>query len=1020
MKRNLQFLIILLFTLIVSEKGFAQQSSTITGKVIDSKTKEPIIGAAVAIKGSPGGTLTDVSGNFTFKSNKKPPFTVLATFVGYKKQEIEVYELETLKISLVESKGFKLDEVVVIGYGTQKRSDITGSVASVPIEIKSQPVSSVERLLQGAIAGVQVTQSTGQPGGGVSVQVRGSGSITAGTQPLYVIDGFPVYNDESLNDAGVTDGPKINPLSSINTSDIESIDVLKDASATAIYGSRGANGVVIINTKKGTGGKSSINYDGYYGVQSVVKTIPLLTAGEWGALRNDALINSGKAPQYSKAQLDSLGQGTDWQSAAFREAAIQSHSISILTGSEKTRLAISGNYFKQDGVIRNTGFERYSGRLNVEHDYSKKLRLSTYITASTSNAQVAPASVVPNLLLMSPAVPIYNPDGSFLIKTPFEGTYSNPINTLLNQVNETRTNRILANVSGEYTILDGLVAKVLVGTDIIDNKQNRYRPSTVYESAGLGGIAQVGSIFTSNWLNENTLSYTKNINNIHNFNAIIGFTQQSSVTQGSVAAAAGFATDAFSFNNLGAGITSQTPSSLSSKWALESFLARVNYGYNDKYLLTLTVRSDGSSRFGSGNKWGTFPSAAFAWNAGEEEFIKNIATITHLKFRLSGGLTGNQQIPTYQSLSQLGFYRYNFGNTNVSGFAPNTIANPNLSWEKTAQYDFGIDLGLFKNRVNIVADIYYKKTTDLLLNVTLPATSGLLNFTTLQAQAYQNIGAVENKGIELAVSSKNLIGKFKWNSNLIFAINRNQVLSLGDGVSQLIPDNSLPSIAAVGQPLGSFIVYQTNGLIPVGTPPAKALTPSQNKAAGGQQYVDQNNDGVITQAGDRIIIANQPSFTAGLTNTFNYKGFDLAVFFQASYGGKIYNQNRATLELGTGYTNATRTLLNRYTETNTKTDVHSAYQDPAATISDRFIEDGSYLRLKNISLGYTLPEKLLSKAKIKTIRFYVSAQNLWTLTNYTGYDPEASSNGQSAINSGVDNGVYPNSKTILGGISLSF
>ncbi|MFC0182063.1 TonB-dependent receptor plug domain-containing protein [Pseudarcicella hirudinis] len=329
MKRNLQFLIILLFTLIVSEKGFAQQSSTITGKVIDSKTKEPIIGAAVAIKGSPGGTLTDVSGNFTFKSNKKPPFTVLATFVGYKKQEIEVYELETLKISLVESKGFKLDEVVVIGYGTQKRSDITGSVASVPIEIKSQPVSSVERLLQGAIAGVQVTQSTGQPGGGVSVQVRGSGSITAGTQPLYVIDGFPVYNDESLNDAGVTDGPKINPLSSINTSDIESIDVLKDASATAIYGSRGANGVVIINTKKGTGGKSSINYDGYYGVQSVVKTIPLLTAGEWGALRNDALINSGKAPQYSKAQLDSLGQGTDWQSAAFREAAIQSHSISI-------------------------------------------------------------------------------------------------------------------------------------------------------------------------------------------------------------------------------------------------------------------------------------------------------------------------------------------------------------------------------------------------------------------------------------------------------------------------------------------------------------------------------------------------------------------------------------------------------------------------------------------------------------------------------------------------------------------
>ncbi|MET4138393.1 TonB-dependent receptor [Pedobacter sp. UYP1] len=1019
-----QFILFILFLQLITPLITLAQdnqpliNSTLVGRVLDDKTKEALPGVLVQIKGTTHKVATDDKGRFNFKTGQKFPYTLIISFIGYEKLELNV-DGSPVEILLKEATN-NLNDVVVVGYGTQRRKDITGSVASIKLEeVKGQPVSSPERLLQGSIPGVQVTQSTGQPGGGVSVQVRGTASLTAGSQPLYVIDGFPFYNDEKLADAGVTSGPKINLLSSINPGDIESIDVLKDASSTAIYGSRGANGVIIINTKKGTAGKSSINFDSYYGTQEVVKTIPLLNASEWGQLRNDALVNAGKAPFYTQAQIDALGVGTDWQAAAFRKAAIQSHNLSILTGTEKTKFAISGNYFKQDGVLQNTGFTRYSGRLNVEHQYNERLKIVSYIAGSSSKAQVAPQSVVPNLLLMTPAVPVYNPDGSFYLKSPFEGTYGNPINTLYNQLNETRTNLVLGNASADYRIIDGLQAKVAAGVLIVDNKQNRYLPSTVYEGSGTSGLAQIGTLFTTRWLNENTLNYTKQFNNDHNINVLVGYTQESAVTKGSIAGAAGFATDETSYNDLSSGIISQTPFSSSYATALRSFLARANYGYRNKYLLTLTLRADGSSRFADGHQWGTFPSAALAWNATEEDFLKGNRVITNLKVRFSAGVTGNQEIPPYQSYSRETFYRYNFNGSNASGYAPGTNANPNLTWEKTAQYNLGIDLALFNSRINVVADVYYKKTTDLLYNITVPATSGLLDFTTLQSQIYQNIGAVQNKGFELGINTKNLVGDFKWSTNLIFAINRNKVLSL-DNVNQLIPDSALPSVAAVGYPIGSFIVYKTDGLIPAGTPPAQALTPSGNKTAGGQQYVDKNGDGKITQAGDRYIIANQPLFTGGITNNVSYKGFDLSVFFQTSYGNKLYNQNNGTLELGTGYTNAPRTLLNRYTATNTNTDVHNAYTDPAVTISDRFIEDASYLRLKNVTFGYTIPHKILNKAGIKSVRFYVSAQNLWTWTKYTGYDPEANYNGQSAINSGVDNGVYPNSKTIMGGATLSF
>lgn len=1000
-------------------------NSHLVGRVIDSATHEPLPGAVVKIQGTTHVVSTDIEGKFSFVTGQKFPYKLIITFTGYEKREF-IADGSPVEIKLKDAQT-QLNQVVVVGYGSQKRKDITGSVASVPALALKQPIPSLDRALQGSVSGIQVTQATGQPGAGVTVQVRGVNSINAVAEPLYVIDGFPTSNSNSLTDAGVTNGPKINPLASINTSDIESIEVLKDASATAIYGTRGANGVIIITTKKGKAGVSSINYDGSFGRQEVIKTLSLLNTTQWEALRNDALVNTGKTAQ-TEAQLNPYGANTDWQAAAFRKAYSQNHSLSIFSGTERTRLAFSGNYFKQDGILQNTNFERYAGRVNVEHDYNDKFKISSYITGSRTTAQVAPQGVVPAILLMTPTTPVYNADGSFFVKNVFEGTYGNPINTLYNQTNRTTTSRILGNIAGDYKITENLTARVLAGVDIIDNKQNRYLPATVYEGAGYSGLGEVGTLNSFNLLNENTLTYNKKFGK-HSLNVLAGFTQQQFKAEGAITGSSGFVSDYDTFNNLGSGsVTSVSgsgfaiaPSSSSNAWALKSYLGRVNYGFNSKYLLTLTLRADGSSKFAPGHQWASFPSAAVAWNASSEDFLKNVTAISQLKLRFSAGQTGNSDIPAYQSYSQLGYYRYNFGNSTVAGFAPNSLYNPNLTWEKTSQYDFGFDLGLFKDRISVTADIYYKKTTNLLLYLPLPATSGLTiitNTAVTNPQQYENVGSVQNKGFEIGINSHNLTGGFVWNTNVVFALNRNKVLSLGgNGVNQFIPDSSLPSIIKVGEPIGSFIGYKTNGLIQAGGP---VLTPAANTQPGGQNYVDINGDGKITQAADRVILGNaQPKFTGGITNTFSYKGIDLSVFVQGSYGNKIYNQQRNVLELGTGYTNATTTLLNRWTPTNTNTDVHSAYQDPAPTISDRFVENGSYLRLKSLSLGYTFPQSVLSKSPIKKIRIYANAQNLATWTKYIGYDPEVSSNEQSAITSGVDNGAYPNNKSFIVGIGIT-
>ncbi|WP_205944139.1 SusC/RagA family TonB-linked outer membrane protein [Pedobacter sp. HDW13] len=484
-KESRIFGFLILFMLCAFTKNAVAQTtplinSTLTGTVRDAKTGETLPGVNVSINGTTHTALTDNNGIFRFITGQKFPYTLTISFVGYKSLQI-VANGSPIEVKLEEQVN-TLNNVVVVGYGTQKKSDFTGSLSSVPTELKNVPVASPDRLIQGAISGAQVTQSSGQPGGGVSIRVRGGTSINAGNEPLYVIDGFPVYNGDATVDAGITNGPAINPLSAINPADIESIDVLKDASATAIYGSRGANGVILITTKRGSKNSFSINYSGYYGKQKVSKRIALLNAREWGALKNDALTDAGKAPFYTQAQLDQLGEGTNWQGEAFRTAPVQNHSLSISSGNEKTRLLLSGNYFKQEGVILNSGFDRYSAKLNVDQEVNSKFKVGVYLNGSTTRADVAPSGIVANILSMVPVVPVKDANGNFTANSSFGATVANPIATLSLQTNETKTTRVLANSFGEYTIIEGLTAKVSLGTDIINNKQNRFLPSTLYES----------------------------------------------------------------------------------------------------------------------------------------------------------------------------------------------------------------------------------------------------------------------------------------------------------------------------------------------------------------------------------------------------------------------------------------------------------------------------------------------------------------------------------------------------------
>ena len=985
-------------------------NASLLGTVIDATTKEPIEGATVQLEAVTHSVKTNREGRFQFVTGQKLPFTITVSYIGYETQTLVV----STSPAVIELEPFLegLDEVVVVGYGTLRRRDLTGSVASLPDNLLKQNVSSLDQTLKGGISGVQVTQTSGQPGGGVSVRIRGGASIQGGNEPLYVIDGFPVYNE--TESTGVGSGAPLNPLASINPADIENIEVLKDAAATAIYGSRGANGVVLVTTKKGRLGRSQLQYDGSFGSQSVLKSIDVLDARQFAQIRNEALYDAypslGQHQYLAPEEIDNLGEGTDWQGAAFRSAPIKNHQLSLSGGTERVQYYLGANYFDQEGVIINTDFKRLGFRSNINAQPYDRLSVGANLSINRTTGQIAPSGIINSLLIMPPTATIYEEDGSYTLRNPFENIFANPIATLSEVQNKSNAVRTIGTSFVQYDIIKGLQAKVLFGVDLNNKTDKYYLPSYIYEGAGSQGRATLGNLDYYSWLNENTLTYNSSFSN-HNINALLGFTQQEARSEIFNAGAEGFVTDELLYNNLQSGTNILRPASDSYAWVLHSYLARLNYNYANRYYLSASIRRDGSSRFGANNKWGNFPSLAVSWRVGNEPFFKeHFPSVSDFKIRTSFGTTGNLEIGQYQSLSALYPLNYLFGGKVLTGFASERVPNPDLGWETTYQYDAGLDVGFWQNRLQFTLDWYYKKTTDLLLDVEIPWTSGY-------ASSLQNYGSVENKGVELSIKSKNIDRQLLWNTDFNISFNRNKVLSIGNGAESYITGNY---IIRVGSSLGTFYGTQTDGILQLGEEAEKgSFTGNAQPKAGDRLYKDINGDGQFTTANDRTVIGNaQPDFIFGITNTFSYHNFDLSFLLQGSVGNQILNINRQNLEMFTGQQNASADASNRWTPDNPTQSYPRAKLDPAPVFSDQFVEDGSFVRLKTLQFGYALPKEITDRLRVSNLRLYANAQNLLTWSDYRGFDPEVTSGHNVQI--GADAGLYPASKSFSFGLSLTF
>ena len=1061
---------ILLLTLLTVTGAVAQ--SLVRGKVIDDTGLE-VIGASILVKGTTQGTITDMDGMFSLSVPDKNA-VLQVSYIGYQTLEVKVDLSKPMSIVLKEDSEM-LEEVVVVGYQEVKKKDLTGSVAKVDMDnLLNTPVGSFDQTLGGRVAGVNVSSGEGQPGGTMNIVIRGNNSLTQDNSPLYVIDGFPV-EDASL-------------ASTINPSDIESLDILKDASATAIYGARGANGVVIITTKKGKVGKPQLKYDGSFGFQNITKQIPLMDAYEfvklqveqypsdadryyltWHNEKGDILVDENLNPLKETLDYYRTAPQYYWQDEIFRTAWQQNHNVSLMGGSEGVRYTASVSYFDQNGVVLESNYKRFQSRMNtnIRHgkwnasltaNYSRSVQTgsstSLYSSSGMNNLFYSVWGYRPVNHLGKPLENLKNNGVDDALDMTNDYRF-NPYMDLLNAYRKYYINNLQLNGYVAYDILKGLKLKISGGftndsrnSDQFNNSNSRYGSPISNDKVN----ATVTRMQRLTWLNENVLTYQTRVKKHHAINSLFGVTFQNSDYESYSFKTTNIPNESLGMAGMNEGIPSTT-TSLKSSWSMMSYLARINYDYKSKYYATASFRADGSSKFSKKNRFGYFPSGSLAWTFTQEEFMKKMSNVlSNGKLRLSWGLTGNNRVGEYDYYDMLAMLKAKQGtyisngsnsstvypfenNLNSIGIAPISILNEDLKWETTEQWNVGLDLDFFSERLGITVDWYLKTTRDLLLDAVLPQSTGFFS-------AMKNIGKIRNSGWELTLNTVNIQTKnFKWSSNFNIAFNKNKVLELAENQTALLTSayfdqnyNAQPTyISKVGYPMGMMYGYIYEGTYKYddfynsgGTytlrPDVPAYTGETNTQPGMPKYKDVNGDGKIDSSDRTFIGRGQPIHTGGFTNDFSYKGFDLSIFFQWSYGNDILNANRLFFENVNGKKdlNQFASYADRWTPENPESDIPAATKSSSnQVVSSRVIEDGSFLRLKTVTLGYNIPTKYTKRWKIANARVYVAGQNLWTLTGYSGYDPEVSIR-NSAITPGLDYSAYPRAYAVNFGVSLGF
>lgn len=1037
--------------------GLHAQNITIKGTV--SAADGPIIGATVKVKGAQGGVVTDFDGNYSISAQSNA--TLVFSYVGYVTKEVKVGGKRLIDVTLEEDETL-LNEVVVVGYGTMRKSDLTGAVTQVDNKAFEKSVStSIDQVLQGRAAGVQIQANTGTPGGSSTIRIRGTNSLNASSQPIFVIDGVIIDSD------GGDDGNS-NPLAGINPSDILTMDILKDASATAIYGSRASNGVIMITTKRGKSGEATLTYDGYVGWQQMPRKLDVLNLRQYAEHNNDIADAQIKTHSGTFLRPELLGSGTDWQDELFKTAFMTNHSISLTGGSEKTTYAISAGYLYQNGIAISTSFKRQTIRGNVDTELKKWLKGGISFSLSDSKQEMEKNWDIINTALRSqPSVAVRNAEGGY-DGPDDQWMPENAVALAEIKTNYAKRTNFRINTYLEAIFMKGLSFKTELSVDYNLNKTKTYTPDYTF---GVKESSQRDGAWYKNdskyWSWRNILTYTGTIAQKHNINAMIGQEMSHNYWENMSASNQGYLSN--SVIDLRAGERTGNNVNIDgyqNNTSLFSYFGRVLYNFDDRYLVTATLRRDGSSKFADGNRWGWFPSAAFAWRASQENFLKDNKVINNLKLRLGWGTTGNQNVQDWAYQAMLANYTTPWG----VGVLNANNANPDLKWETTYSTNIGFDLSLFNSRIDLVFDWYYKKTNDLLMMLDLPAFlgsgAGSNEAYGTATNPWGNIGSLRNTGIEITLNTVNIENKnFQWRSNFVFSLNRNKVLSL-DSDSGSLPqtlqigsDVATVTNTVVGKPIGQFWGYKVIGRFdkpedfyyrdaegnvkPVALPKGASMATSPTSGGvfiGDYIYEDINNDGVIDDSDQTFIGNPEPKFTWGFGNTFSYKGFDLSIQFSGSYGNKIMNYQRRFLDITGATSNQLTTVLNyarlekieadgpddyrNYRVVNTGTIMPRLSTESGVNknnrVSDAYVEDGSYIRLQNVSLSYTFPRKWIKNLFLTNAKIYCNIQNLFTITKYDGYDPEVGSLRGNALLNGVDYSRYPSPRIYTVGINLQF